>query len=41
MEGACCGAVWTLGLAVIIENIDKEVVGRHLGWATAGQAIGQ
>jgi len=40
IQGACSCVVWTVGFALICENIDPSRLGTHLGFAFSGLSIG-
>ncbi|KAJ9095347.1 hypothetical protein QFC21_005713 [Naganishia friedmannii] len=40
MQGVASAVVWNVGMAMICENVDDNVVGRQLGYAMSGLAVG-
>lgn len=40
IQGACSCVVWSVGLALICENIPEAHMGKHLGLAVSGMSIG-
>ncbi|KAL1405730.1 hypothetical protein Q8F55_007400 [Vanrija albida] len=40
LQGACSAVVWTVGLALITENIDEKNIGKHIGIALTGFTLG-
>ncbi|EKD00126.1 hypothetical protein A1Q2_05562 [Trichosporon asahii var. asahii CBS 8904] len=40
LQGACSCVVWSVGLALICENIPEADMGKHLGMAVSGMSIG-
>lgn len=40
LQGACSAVVWTVGFALICENIDPKNLGTNLGIAFSGVAVG-
>ena len=40
LQGAASTAIWTVGFALICENVDEKHIGRSLGWAISGVSVG-
>lgn len=40
LQGACSCVVWSVGLALICENIPEADMGKHLGLAVSGMSVG-
>ncbi|WOO83202.1 putative MFS-type transporter2 [Vanrija pseudolonga] len=40
LQGACSCVVWTVGMALITENIDEKNLGKHIGIALTGFTLG-
>ncbi|ORY34786.1 major facilitator superfamily domain-containing protein [Naematelia encephala] len=40
MQGACSTVVWTVGFALICENVEEKNMGRQIGFAVSGVSIG-
>lgn len=40
LQGACSCVVWSVGLALICENIPAASMGKHLGFAVSGMSVG-
>nr|XP_019043429.1 hypothetical protein I302_08006 [Kwoniella bestiolae CBS 10118]OCF22359.1 hypothetical protein I302_08006 [Kwoniella bestiolae CBS 10118] len=41
IQGLSCSIIWSVGFALICENVDKKVIGRQLGFAFAGISTGE
>jgi DHA1 family vesicular acetylcholine transporter-like MFS transporter 3 len=40
LQGIASAVVWNVGMAMICDNVDDNVVGRQLGYAMSGLAVG-
>lgn len=40
LQGMSSAVVWNVGMAMICENVEERVVGRQLGYAMSGLAVG-
>ncbi|WVN87705.1 uncharacterized protein L203_102893 [Cryptococcus depauperatus CBS 7841] len=41
LQGAAGAVIWTVGFALICENVDEKNMGRQIGFAMSGLSIGQ
>ncbi|KAK6908819.1 hypothetical protein I204_01896 [Kwoniella mangroviensis CBS 8886] len=40
IQGLSCSIIWSIGFALICENVEKKNIGRQLGFAFSGMSIG-
>ncbi|WWC95471.1 hypothetical protein V866_002335 [Kwoniella sp. B9012] len=40
LQGLSCSIIWSIGFALICENVEKKNIGRQLGFAFSGMSIG-